>query len=138
MKAEDIIGTWRSIGHEIVASDGTISHPFGPGPHAGQIVYHPNGTVAVLVIRTDPQRLGAASPAAERAAALDRCVAYIGRYEVEGDVVRHRIEVSMNPAWIGSAQERQATLTGDRLVLSPPPDAQGARARITWQRVPRT
>jgi hypothetical protein len=137
MKAEDIIGTWRTVGHEIVGKDGAVTHPFGPGPHQGQLVYHPNGSVSVLVIRTDPQRLGAASPPAERAAALDRCVAYHGRYEIAGDLVRHRVEVSLNPAWIGSVQERHATLEGDRLVLSPPADETGARARITWQRVAR-
>ena len=135
MKAEDLIGTWRSVGHEIVAKDGTVTHPFGPGPHPGQIVYHPNGTVSVLVIRTDPRRLDAGLAATERAAALDRCTAYVGRFEVAGDKVTHRIEVAINPRWIGSAQQRDATLDGDRLVLSPPPDEKGARARITWQRV---
>jgi hypothetical protein len=135
MKAEDIIGTWRTTGHEIVAKDGSVSHPFGPGPHAGQLVYHPNGTVSVLVIRTDPQKLGAAAAASERAAALDKCVAYVGRYEVKGDRIVHKVDVSLNPAWVGTSQERSATLEGDRLVLSPPADAAGARARITWQRV---
>jgi hypothetical protein len=137
MKPEDIIGTWLTIGHEIVAADGTRSHPFGPGPHAGQLVYHPNGSVSVLVIRTDPQRLAGTNPASERAAALDRCVGYVGRWEIKGDHIIHRVETALNPAWVGTAQERQATLEGDRLVLSPPPDDKGARARITWQRVKR-
>jgi hypothetical protein len=137
MNAEDIIGTWRTTGHEIVAKEGSVSHPFGPGPHHGNLVYHANGTVSVLVIRTDPQNLGVGKPAADRVAALDRCVVYVGRYEVAGDTVTHKVEVSLNPAWIGTAQMRHATLDGDRLILSPPPDASGARARITWQRVSR-
>jgi len=137
MKAEDIIGTWRTVGHDIVAKDGSVSHPFGPGPHHGQLVYHPNGTVSVLVIRTDPQKLGSGVPAAERAAALDKCVGYMGRYEINGDRVIHKVEVALNPAWVGTAQERNATLEGDRLILSPPADEHGARARITWQRVSR-
>lgn len=135
MKPDDIIGTWRTTGHEIVGRDGAVSHPYGPGPHHGQLVYHPNGTVSVLVIRTDPAKLGAAEPHAERAAALDRCVAYVGRWEIKGDRVLHKVEVSLNPAWVGSVQEREARLEGDRLVLSPPADEKGARARITWQRV---
>ena len=135
MTPEDIIGTWRAVGHEIVAKDGSVSHPFGPGPHHGQIVYHPNGTVSVLVIRTDPQKLGQASAAADRLAALDRCVGYMGRWEIRGDRVIHKVDVALNPAWFGTAQERQATLEGDRLILSPPADDKGARARITWQRV---
>lgn len=137
MKAEDIIGTWRAAGHEIVAADGSVSHPFGPGPHHGQLIYHPNGSVSVLVIRTDPTRLAAGSPATDRAAALDRCVCYVGRWEIEGNRVVHNIEVSLNPAWVGTAQQREATLEGNRLVLSPPADATGARARITWERVAR-
>jgi len=137
VKPEDLIGTWRSVGHEIVAKDGSVSHPFGPGPHPGQVVYHPDGTVAVLVIRTDPQNLGKGKTAEERAAALDRSTGYMGRWEINGDRVIHKIVVALNPAWVGTAQERQATLTGDRLILSPPADDKGARARITWQRVPR-
>ena len=137
MKPEDIIGTWRTVGHEIVAKDGTESHPFGPGPHAGNLVYHPNGTVSVLVIRTDPHKLAATGPAAERLAALDKCVAYVGRWEIKGDKIVHHVVTSLNPAWIGSAQERNAKLEGDRLTLSPPPDENGATARIAWQRVSR-
>ena len=135
MKAEDLIGTWRSAGHEIAAKDGSVSYPFGPGPHQGQIVYHPNGTVCVLVIRTDPQNLGKGKTAEERAAALDRTTGYMGRWEIKGDSVIHKVQVALNPAWVGTAQERQATLDGDRLTLSPPADDKGARARITWQRV---
>ena len=137
MEPQDIIGTWRTIGHEIVAKDGTVSHPFGPGPHHGNLVYHPNGTVSVLVIRTDPRKLGSGSSPAERGAALERCVVYVGHWEIRGNMVVHHIDVSLNPDWVGTAQQRNATLDGDRLVLSPPPDQTGATARISWQRVSR-
>ena len=137
MKAEDIIGTWRTTGHELVAKDGKVSYPFGPGPHAGNLVYHPNGTVSVLVIRTDPERLSFAASPAERGAALEKCVAYVGRWEIRGEQVIHHIATSLNPDWVGTAQERNAKLEGDRLTLSPPPDANGTTAHISWQRVSR-
>ena len=91
--------------------------------------------MAVLVIRTDPQNLDKGKAAAERVAALDRTTGYMGRWEIKGDSVIHKIVVALNPAWVGTAQERQATLDGDRLILSPPADDSGARARITWQRM---
>jgi len=137
MKAEDLIGTWRAAGHEIRNKDGSTTRPFGPGPHPGNIVYHPNGTVSVLVLRADMKKLAQPANAEEKVAALAQCVAYQGRYEVKDDTVIHHIEVSLNPAWIGTAQVRKAVLDGNRLTLSPPADEKGAVPRITWERVAR-
>jgi len=137
MTREDLIGTWRTTGHALVAKDGTVTHPFGPGPHPGNLVYHPNGTVSVLVIRTDPMRLSSVQAPQERGAALDRCVAYIGTWEVQGDTVQHHIQTSINPDWVGTTQVRTARLEGDTLTLSPPPDPHGTVARISWLRVSR-
>ena len=137
MKAEDLIGTWRAAGHEILNKDGTVSRPFGPGPHLGNIVYHPNGTVSVLVLRADLKKLALPASAEEKVAAVGQCVAYQGRYEVKDDTVIHHVEVSLNPAWIGTSQARKAVLDGNRLTLSPPADEKGAVPRITWERVAR-
>ena len=70
----------------------------------------------------------------ERAQAAAGVVAYAGRYEVEGDVVRHIIYTSLNPNLIGTAQPRRATLAGDDLTLSTLPDAKGNFFRIRWRR----
>lgn len=137
MRAEDIVGTWRALSQEVVAKDGTVTRPFGPGPHQGNLIYHPNGTVSVLVIRTDPAKLGAGTPPAERLAAFDACVVYTGRWEIKGDTVTHHVAISLRPEWMGTSQIRNATLKGDVLTLSPPPDETGAVARISWQRVSR-
>jgi Lipocalin-like domain len=48
-------------------------------------------------------------------------LAYCGRYEVEGDVVVHHIEMSLFPNWVGGDQRRQSELSGDKLVLRTPP-----------------
>jgi hypothetical protein len=137
MKKEDVIGTWRAARYEMRAADGTMSQPYGAGPHLGHIIYHPNGTVSVLVVRTDIAKLDKAQSAADRIAALDRVTAYQGRFEVQGDKILHHIDVSLNPSWIGTTQERNAVLAGNRLTLSPPADAKGSQPHITWEKLSR-
>ena len=69
--------------------------------------------------------------------AAGSCGAYVGGWGIRGDKVIHHIGASLNPDWVGTAQERNATLDGDRLTLSPPTDQNGTTARISWQRVSR-
>ena len=72
--------------------------------------------------------------AAERAAAAEGVVAYMGRYEVKGDLVHHTIYAALNPNLAGTTQVRQATIVGDDLTLSALPGAQGKFFRIRWRR----
>jgi hypothetical protein len=66
--------------------------------------------------------------------------AYFGTYEIneaEGFVIHH-VEGSLFPNNIGTDQKRFFELSGDQLVLKPPPrQAAGEQQtlRITWQRV---
>ena len=62
---------------------------------------------------TNPMSLDGIS-AAERAAAAEGVVAYMGRYEVKGDVVHHTIYAALNPNLVGTTQVRRATLGGRR------------------------
>jgi len=136
MQPADIIGTWRLVDYEIVAPDGHVSRPFGPGPFPGEAVFHPNGTIAVLLILADPQSLRRDAPATERAAALNHCASYVARWEIKGDELHHHVLLSLIPEWTGTVQVRQAKLDGDRLTLSPPPNPKGNIMRLVWQRVP--
>jgi hypothetical protein len=66
-------------------------------------------------------------------------VAYTGPYRVDGDKWITMVEVSMNPAWVGTEQTRMFQISGDRLQETSPymarPDNRMARAVITYERV---
>ena len=142
MKAEDIVGTWRGIGHDVTARDGTVTHPHGKN-HPAYIIYSPDGYMALVATRANRKKF--TSPVSgrdisgatleEKAEAAEGCVAYFGSYEVKGDRVIHHIKVSLFPNWVGTSQERFAELAGDRLTLSMSPDKDGAIARVYWERI---
>jgi len=138
MKAEDIVGTWCSVGHERIAKDGTVTHPFGKEPLPARLVYSPDGSMAVITIRPGLDKLRRDMPSDVRAAALDDCIGYMGRYDVVGNTIRHHIEVSINPDLIGVTLERPViSAQGDHVTVRAPGDKHGAVDNITWKRLRR-
>ena len=139
MRNEDLVGAWRELGRESVSGDGSVKPDV---PRLSQIVYSADGHMGVVNVPKGraplAQQAGAVNldsvSVEERAQAAAGVVAYAGRYEVEGDVVRHIIYTSLNPNLIGTAQPRRATLDGDDLTLSTLPDAKGNFFRIRWRR----
>ncbi|MFL6306123.1 MAG: lipocalin-like domain-containing protein [Xanthobacteraceae bacterium] len=138
MTAEDILGTWCSVGHERVTQDGTVTHPFGKEPLPARLVYSPDGSMAVMTIRPGLEKLRRGTPADVRLAALDECIGYMGHYDVVGSTIRHHIEVSINPELIGVTLERPViSAEGNRVTVRAPGDKNGALDNITWERLTR-
>jgi hypothetical protein len=139
MTKDDLVGVWREVGRELVGPDGSVKRDI---PRASQIVYTADGYMSVVnaprgraaVTEADSRMDLNAAGAEARAQAALGVVAYAGRFEVEGDVVLHRIFTSLNPNRVGETQQRRATLNGDDLTLAAPPDARGATFRIHWRR----
>ena len=139
MRAEDLVGAWRELGRDFVSGDGSIKPDI---PRTSQIMYSPDGYMAVVntpvarkkvdetVARMD---LDATTPEQRAEAALG-VVAYAGRFEVTGEVVRHSIFTAINPNRVGDTQVRHIMLAGDDLTLTSPPDRQGNHFRIHWRR----
>ena len=104
--------------------DGAVTYPFGEDAE-GSLVYTPGGWMAGTLV--DPARalmstddvIGGSET--ERAAAFATYVAYCGTYEVEGDVVVQRVQMSLFPNWVGSEQKRYFELSDDELLLRAPP-----------------
>jgi len=139
MRAEDLVGAWRELGRETVGAEGKITPDI---PRTSQIMYTPDGFMGVVntpasraqVSETsNPMSLDGIS-AEERAAAAEGVVAYTGRYEIQGDIVRHTIYSALNPNLVGTTQLRRATISGDDLTLASLPDAKGNSFRIRWRR----
>jgi hypothetical protein len=77
----------------------------------------------------------------DRADIFKSLLAYSGRYRVEGDKFITKVEVSWNPAWVGTDQERFFKVDGDRLQVisawvqsTTRPEKGTARATINWER----
>lgn len=97
MTAESLVGVWHLTAIERPAG----LDDYGSAP-TGRIVYDHAGGVLTLII---PPGSGGGN-------------GYIGRYEVDGDLVTHVVEAATNPTYdVGLRLSRRFTIVGDRLVL---------------------
>ncbi len=110
----------------------------------GLLVYSNDGTMLALMARANRSHLASedmtGGTQAERAEAFASFVAYGGPFEVEGNVVHHRVEMSLFPNWVGTVQRRRWELDDDDrvLILTSPSVTIGGASRIqrvTWERV---
>ena len=131
-----LVGMWRlrEFAREYQAT-GEREYPMGNMP-AGYIHFSPEGRMTVVITgegrkapTTDQDRVGL----------FNTLVAYTGPYRVDGDTWITMVEVSMNPAWVGTEQTRMFQISGDRLQETQPwtarPDTRMARAVIMYERV---
>jgi Lipocalin-like domain len=131
-----LVGNWRLVSFEReYQSAGEREYPMGKAP-TGYILFLPEGRMAVLITAE-----GRKAPATEqdRAGLFNTLVAYMGAYRVEGDKWITNVDVSANPAWVGTDQTRSFRITGNRLqevtAWAARPDDRMARAVITYERV---
>lgn len=135
-----MVGTWRLVRCEHRLDDGTRRLPFGPKPR-GRLVYTPDGFMMVLLMAAGRARAASGqvfeASAAERAEAAKGFLAYSGRCELGPDRVVHRVDVSLFPNWVGSAQLRSFRLQRDRVTFWTGRFAVHGRwqtASLTWRR----
>jgi hypothetical protein len=131
-----LVGNWRLVSFEReYQSAGEREYPMGKAP-TGYILFLPAGRMAVLITAE-----GRKAPATEqdRAGLFNTLVAYTGAYRVEGDKWITTVDVSANPAWVGTDQTRSFRITGNRLqevtAWAARLDDRMARAVITYERV---
>jgi hypothetical protein len=136
-----LVGSWRLEACEAVDSDGTVLFPLGPQA-VGILIYTADGSMSVAIMKGDRPRFAASDilggTREEKALAAEGFLSYSGRYEVLGSRVRHTIEVSLFPNWVGSVQERIVDLGDDTLVLKTDPIPLGGRTRVAqmrWRRL---
>ena len=119
MTKEDLIGTWRFVDFRLIRdSDRTVTRPWGDD-HEGQIVYAPDGFMAVVLRRPGGS------------------MAYCGPYTIEGDAVVHHIAIATDEKLIGTKQRRLVELDGDRVTLTSEESlfgGKGTRANLVWER----
>lgn len=127
--AQDVAGTWEWVSVENTASDGTVTHPFGPKP-GGYLTFDPNRRFFWLITR--PNRLKFASgrrdqgTADENKATVQGSLAYVGTYAIKDRTLIMKIEASTYPNEEGAEQKRTFTLNGDELSWRNPTVSTGA------------
>jgi hypothetical protein len=142
MNASSLAGTWALDSWESVDASGEVDQPFGKRP-VGYIMYGLDGYMSVAFMSPGRKAFAAGDilggTPAEKDAAVGTYISYCGRYEMEGDRVRHHIEVSLFPNWIGTTQERIVSLRGDMLRLSTMPTLVKGKMQtghLVWKRAP--
>ena len=139
MLRELLVGAWDLARCE-VETDGTSAFPLGPDA-VGLLTYARCGSMTVAIMRAGREPFQAADillgSEAERATAAASYMSYAGRFTLDGDRIRHHVEISLFPNWVGTTQERIVDLRGDALGLSTDPIQLGGRiavARMRWKR----
>ena len=130
-----VVGTWRLVSFEREYQvGGEREYPMGKAP-TGYILFLPEGRMAVII--TGEGRM-APTTDQDRAGLYNSLVGYTGRYRVDGDKWITTLDVSANPAWVGTEQTRTFRVSGDRLqemtAWMARPDNRMARALITYER----
>jgi len=132
-----LIGTWRLVEYSIPDKSGAGDKYYPLGSDAtGFLMYTPDGFVSAQMMAAGRPiyksgRLHSGT-AEEMAAAAKGYLAYAGHFEVdeESGTLIHHMEVSMNPTWLGQAQERFLRLEDDTITITAP----GNNAVLIWRR----
>lgn len=121
---QDLIGTWTLVGFESHDVDTNYTtHPFGENI-MGFIIYTHDGFMSAQLM--NPLLGSGEKPKDDLAQSMGQFLAYSGPFEIsdlasanENSVrITHYLEVCSYPAWLGSRQQRVATIVGDILHLS--------------------
>jgi len=144
MLRDELIGGWDLVSFTGKTPSGRTFYPMGQAV-AGRLLYTSNGQVGVSLMegdrpRPDPDvRIGLLEDGA--AAPLARSyMAYAGAFTVDEDshVVTHNFELCLDPALIGTLQQRHARFVDDgRLELTVPQfqlDRFEAPMSLVWRR----
>ena len=134
--AAKVVGTWKLVSFANEFQDGSETRgAYGSNP-TGYVIFTQEGRVMFMV-----EAEGRIAPEndEQRAAAFRTIIAYTGTYRLEGDKFITKVDVSWNPAWVGTEQVRDYKLDDTTFkVISPwvmsPNLGKMTRATVTWQR----
>jgi hypothetical protein len=133
-----IVGIWKIVSWESeFQATGEREPTMGKNP-TGYVIFTPEGRMMAILTAEGRK---APKTDQDRADLLKSLIAYTGMYRFEGDKWITKVDVSWNPAWIGTDQVRFFKFDGDRLqVISMwmravvRPERGMARAIITFER----
>jgi hypothetical protein len=135
-----LLGGWVLVTFEATLPGGRVVNPMGKSV-TGTILYSDNGLVSVNLARGGRERASStfwhAADDAITGPLARAYMAYSGRFEVDESrqVARHHFDMCLDPALIGTLQERHVRFEGDTLELSVI-EAAGSEnpGRLLWRR----
>lgn len=116
---EKIIGAWKLIHYEYPV-DGVETKPLGENP-TGFLTYTPDGYISANMMTSNERPKYSSQDlhqgtVEEMSKAAEGYVAYAGQFEIkeideaaQTATLIHHMAVSLNPTWLGDAQERYVT-----------------------------
>ncbi len=114
--ARDLIGRWDIVSWEQVFDDGRRELPMGDALH-GFIRYTEDGDMMCMLVRAERPNFTTGgqwnASNEEKARAYTSMLAYGGRFSVDGDIVSHKVNISMFPNWVGGEQKRRLVKNDD-------------------------
>jgi|ERR1700734_1057654 len=138
-----LLGTWQLVSAVIRFEDGELRNQFGDDAY-GFLIYSADGYVRAVLGARDRAAIASDAPAkttdAESAGEEVRFLACCGPFTVdeERSAVKHSIEVSLSPSWLGREEMRAASFVGEQLVLTTDSrlsrDGRMSRVEVTWKR----
>ena len=133
-------GAWSLVKRERRGPDGEPAEPTVDN-RVGYIIYHPSGYMGVTTMTPGREPYSEGGPTADEALAqMGSYNSYFGRFSVNEDegYVTHHLEGAINPTGAGSDYQRFFTFSddGNTLTLQPPPDENGVKSFITWEKLP--
>jgi hypothetical protein len=136
---DDFVGAWRLLSVETRKEDGSLHKS---GKRTGYLIYSADGFMSVAFMKDGRSTFASGDirvgTVEEKLEAFDGYVSYCGRFEVDGGIVVHDIEVSLFPNWIGERQERFYEFDRDKLTLSTPLQLVGGislSTHLVWEKV---
>lgn len=136
-----VAGTWELVEHKTTMASGEVRRNFGPAPR-GLFIFHEDGHTSVQIVNATRPATPLAKASDDEVRDLSRgYLAYFGSFDVDAATKKIVVHTTadLNPANTGADQIRFYEITGDTMVLQPPPTpvAGGGQqvSRITWRRV---
>ena len=131
MHERDFVGTWRLVSMEGRSSDDTVTYPLGADAR-GFLIYTADGYMSVVISRAERTRFGTSDILAgsqeHLAEAAESYISYAGRFQVQGEWVRHSVEVSLFPRLGGNHAEPALCIRGTKTHAEHGPGSPGWRA----------
>jgi hypothetical protein len=130
------IGVWELVNVDMRSLDGK---DLGQGRRKGCLIYTEQGYVSAQLgypqIRKFESENKLKATNKEIRFAFDTFDSYYGKYEIdkENEIIRHHIEFSLFPNWIGTTLERSYKFINDHLELKAVGEAEKIEYTLKWK-----
>ena len=135
-----LLGTWKLQSYTTEYNDGRKVETFGAHP-SGYLSYGADCRMnAILVSEGRASPAGSVATEAEKAKLFEGLGAYAGTYTIEGNEVRHHVDISWIESWTGTTQVRYFKIDGTELRIHTAPavdplDGRVSSATLVWTKV---